>query len=144
MATNAQLVPDARTMPPMQKPKTLNELQRIVYQYMLKHTKGVHILSWRAMVSVCDRIPLVMNLYVDAPPFCSASPSNYTDHYSITNHLLAMDEGDPMKVAEWSCNFEIDTFHKSVSRVQLLVFYSHDCRANSRRRRSGAKRCSRK
>ncbi|KAF5647036.1 uncharacterized protein FTJAE_1867 [Fusarium tjaetaba] len=96
MATNAQLVHEARTMPPMQKPKTLNELQQIVYQYLAKHTKGGHILSWRAMVSVCDRIPLVMNL--------------------ITNHLLAMDEGDPMKVAEWSCNFEIDTFHKSVSK----------------------------
>ncbi|EWG42621.1 hypothetical protein FVEG_15466 [Fusarium verticillioides 7600] len=34
----------------------------------------------------------------------------------ITNHLLAMDEGDPMQVAEWSCNFELDTFHKSVSK----------------------------
>ncbi|KAF5534277.1 gall11 coactivator [Fusarium napiforme] len=96
MATNAQLLPDARTMPPMQKPKTLNELQRIAYQYLAKHTQGCHMSSWRAMVSVCDRIPLVMNL--------------------ITNHLLAMDEGDPMKVAEWSCNFEIGTFHKSVSR----------------------------
>lgn len=125
-------------MPPMQKPKTLNELQRIVYQYLTKHTGGLP--DWRGRVSVCDRIPQVMNLYVDAPPFCSASPSNYTDYYSITNHLLALDEGDPMKVAEWSCNFELDTFHKSVSKVQLLVFYSHNSRANPRRRKPGAKR----
>ncbi|KAF5574379.1 gall11 coactivator [Fusarium pseudoanthophilum] len=96
MATKAQLVPEAKTMPPMRKPTTFNELERIVYQYLAKHTQGCHMSSWRAMVSVCDRIPLAMNL--------------------ITNHLLAMDEGDPVKVAEWSCNFELHTFHKSVSK----------------------------
>ncbi|KAF5668254.1 C6 transcription factor [Fusarium denticulatum] len=79
MATNAQLVPEAKS---------------IVELAIRKPTTFVS--CWRAMVAICDRMPLTMKL--------------------ITNHLLAMDEGDLMKVAEWSCNFELETFHNSVSK----------------------------
>ncbi|KAF5967728.1 hypothetical protein FBULB1_11108 [Fusarium bulbicola] len=81
MATNAQLVPEAKSTvePPIRKPKTLDELKHIAYQYLCQHTQPCALSSWRAMVSVCDRIPCTMNL--------------------IINHLTAMDEGDPMKEA---------------------------------------------
>ncbi|KAF5591738.1 gall11 coactivator [Fusarium pseudocircinatum] len=96
MATNPHLVPEANAMARIPKPATLNDFGHIVLQYLAKYTHGRNASSWRAMTSVTARMSYTINL--------------------IVNHLLAMDEGDPMKVAEWSCNFELETFHKSVSQ----------------------------
>ncbi|SCV58325.1 uncharacterized protein FFB14_15562 [Fusarium fujikuroi] len=97
MATNAQPVPQAKPMvePATTKP-TLDQLMHIVHQSLAQHTQAFRVSSWQATISITDRLTKNMNL--------------------IKSSLLAMDEEDPLKVAEQSCNFELETFHKSVSK----------------------------
>ncbi|KAL5608649.1 hypothetical protein FOVSG1_003330 [Fusarium oxysporum f. sp. vasinfectum] len=97
MATKAQLAPEAKPIvePQIRRP-TLNQLQHIVYQNSVQYTQPVTASCWQAMVAISDRTPKTMNL--------------------ITNVLLAMDEGDPMKIAKWSLNFEREAFHESASK----------------------------
>ncbi|CVK87812.1 uncharacterized protein FMAN_05343 [Fusarium mangiferae] len=97
MATNAQLVPSAKLMVAPATPKpTLNQLMHVVHQSLARHTQACTASSWQATVSTTDRLTWIMNL--------------------IKSALLAMDEEDPLKVAEQSCNFEHETFHTSVSK----------------------------
>ncbi|CVK87070.1 hypothetical protein FPRO06_06314 [Fusarium proliferatum] len=97
MATSAQPVPQAKPMvePATTKP-TLDQLMHIVHQSLAQHTQACRVSSWQATVSITDRLTKNMNL--------------------IKSALLAMDEEDPLKVAEQSCNFELETFHTSVSK----------------------------
>ncbi|KAF5614600.1 gall11 coactivator [Fusarium sp. NRRL 25303] len=97
MATNAQIVTQVKPMVEPATPQpTLNQLMHIVYQTLAKDPQGCAVSSWQAMVDITDRQPGISKL--------------------ITNGLLATDNGDPMKVTEWSCNFELEIFHKSVSK----------------------------
>ncbi|RKL39311.1 hypothetical protein BFJ72_g6783 [Fusarium proliferatum] len=58
-------------------------------------------------------IPLIRTMVW---PFIRKLAECHLGRLRIKSALLAMDEEDPLKVAEQSCNFELETFHKSVSK----------------------------